>query len=671
MQSKLRLAIIFLSILIPLGLALFVRLNDVPMWHKNKRTFYFGNRPLFSSYDAFLFARYGKEFFNGKYKTGKPDTLRFVPDSVINGTPSYPIPVPMSSFLAGLIAKLKKTHIENVDMYFTPVLASLFVIPFVLYFWIIGLPATGFLGASLGSISLIYLVRTSVLRFDTDSLNLCLPFAFGLFLLLALKSSGKKRLTWLLLAGVFAQLYYWWYSHPGIILLYIFLFLTSAFWTEREKPAKEHLKLALLTVLFFNPWVVYLGIFGLIGKIKTYLLNYFKPAVGAGFPNIFMSISEQKHFNLKTTATLTCGSVLLFAPGFAGTLMIIWKRFKDTLFLLPMFLIGLMALKGGNRFGMYLAPFIGAGIGYLLEGTVELIKKEEKIKNFIKIGGCVVLLALSISLNKESFRYVSTPRLSPGMALDFLIINRITPKNAWIWTWWDYGYAIEYIAERATFHDGGSQGSPKTYFIATSFSTSNPEIAHNVIKAIAHMGVTGIMEKVKEGTEPEKLRNEIFSGKYSQKMKNPVYWLFTEDLIGKFTWINYFGTWDFKAKKGLRNGILRLSGCSIKGKGTLFVCSIGVFNIKTGIWARTDGRKIPIKAFVIKDKKRIVVQKKHPNGVYLEAINTPRGLMLLLMTEQPYRSMFNQMYLLRNYDKRFFELVYDNFPLSVLYRVKD
>ena len=53
-----------------------------------------------------------------------------------------------------------------------------------------------------------------------------------------------------------------------------------------------------------------------------------------------------------------------------------------------------------------------------------------------------------------------------------------------------------------------------------------------------------------------------------------------------------------------------------------------------------------------------------------EGVATSAGLMLFLTAEQPYISMFNQMYILRNYDKRYFELVYDHFPVMVVYKVK-
>ena len=41
------------------------------------------------------------------------------------------------------------------------------------------------------------------------------------------------------------------------------------------------------------------------------------------------------------------------------------------------------------------------------------------------------------------------------------------------------------------------------------------------------------------------------------------------------------------------------------------------------------------------------------------------------MDEESFNTMFNKMFILRDYDKRYFELVRDNFPTAVLYRVKN
>ena len=82
-------------------------------------------------------------------------------------------------------------------------------------------------------------------------------------------------------------------------------------------------------------------------------------------------------------------------------------------------------------------------------------------------------------------------------------------------------------------------------------------------------------------------------------------------------------------------------------------------------------KRAPLKAFVIKRKDQLIRKDYHDAGYYLEGVETKRGLLLYILGEQPFNSLFNQMYILRNYDKRYFDLVYDHFPTMVLYRVRD
>ena len=81
---------------VPLIVGLYIRLDDISVWNKHKEFYYCNDRPLFTSYDAFYYARWGKEFAEGKYKSGDRDSLRCVPDIC-----KYPNPVPLLSVLGG------------------------------------------------------------------------------------------------------------------------------------------------------------------------------------------------------------------------------------------------------------------------------------------------------------------------------------------------------------------------------------------------------------------------------------------------------------------------------------------------------------------------------------------------------------------------------------------
>ncbi len=673
MLDKLKVLIL---LLIPIIVGLYIRFDDLNFWSSHREAFFYKDRPLFTSYDAFFFARWAKEYREGNFKSGEVDPLRFVPDNYIKGKPTYPDPIPMESWLGAKLSSIFNKEVENIALWSTPLLSVFFVVPLFFFFYRLSLPISGFFGSLVGVTSLIYVIRTSVARFDTDSLNLFFPFAIAYCFLEYFRSKGKVRYVWIICAGFLGQLYNWWYSHPGLILVILLTFFIVLVIEEGTHFGKRTLKEVGVLIVAVNPLVIYEGIYNFFGLVKAYLIGFFKPEISGGFPNVFMSISEAKHFDVKQVAVLACGDTLLFFVGIFGFILLTVYKWRRILLVLPIFLIGLMALKGGNRFSMYLAPFVGIGIGYLIDVAVSYIAKSYNMKQkflpLFHIGIAVFLLGVNYFSAKQSYALVARPKITPALEADFIKLSSITPKGSWIWTWWDYGTAIQYLGNRAVFHDGQSQTTPKTYFVATTFSASDPEQAYNTIVGIASVGVTKIYELEKSGEKGEKLRDRVFKGEFLKPLTHPVYWAFTEDEVGKFGWINYFGTWNFELKKGLSSPIYQLRGCNMivqKGKRILKCNGISI-DITTG--KVYQGRKsVPLKKLVVKEKGAIKMKDFNPLGLYVEIINEKQRGYVFLMAQQPFRSMFNQMYILRNYDKRFFELVYDDFPTMVLYRIRD
>ena len=673
MKKLFSLAVFAVLVLIPVTAGLYVRFDDGKVWKAHKERFYFGNRPLFTSYDAFFFARYAREEIEGTYRPGKRDPLRFVPDNFLTDNITYPSTVPMESYVTAKLAKLFKTSIENVAYYLSPVLAVLFAVPFVLYFYRVGFPVAGFGGALLGCVSLLYLIRTSICRFDTDSLNLFFPFTAAYLLFETYKTESRKmRILLLIFSGITLQLFNWWYAHAGLILVIFLAYLVYILALKKLKPSKEDwLNLGLLFV-FSNPLTIIHGIFGLYGNVYSYVYRYFHPAVEGGFPNVQMSIGELKHFNLKLLAETAAGNELILIVGFASFLFLLLKAWRQVILIVPVFLMGLLSFKGANRFSMYLSPFIGAGIGFLVDVLI-LIFKEKGFLGDLREKAAVVLFAVLLTpvfilSNDRSLKFVAFPKITPGLAATFSKLKELTPRNSWIWTWWDYGYAIQYYSNRGVFHDGGSQYSPKTYFVATTFSTASPKVAYNAILAVANLGASGIEKLLKEGKRAQEVRDAIFSGKFSKPLRNPVYWVFTSDEFGKFGWINYFGTWDFNLKRGRRGLLKPLKKCIVIENNVLN-CDNLIFDLNRGE-ILVSQRKIPLKLLVYREKDGLKEKSYHKSGLILEFINDKNPKMAFLEDEQTYRSMFNQMYILRNYDRRYFELVLDWFPTSVVYKVK-
>ena len=658
-------------ILVPIFIALFIRLDDFLAWSESKERFFFDGRPLLASFDAFSYARYAEEYKRGLYKPGETDPLRFFPDNFLDPkVVQYPSVLPMLSWLGAWVSKLQGTYVENVSIWLIPVFSVLFIVPLVLFFWELKLPLSGFSGALLGSISFIYLIRTCICRLDTDSSNLFFPFASAYFFLKAIKANSlTKKTLYSAFAGITLSLFYWWYGHHGLIFVAFLSYIFALFFVKgRNLEHSDYISVAVV-FLTSNPLVLTHGVVDALNVFFRYTTESTGKTSSAGFPNIYASIAELKNFNIETASFLVAGNWFVLIIGAFGALFFFLRCWRTSVLLLPALLPGTLALTGGDRFAMFISPFIGMGLGFMLDLLVISKWKDSDIRALVALMFVPLIILLLCLSNKPSFEYLPRPPITTRIAMDFIKLRKLTPPDAKIWTWWDYGYAINYYAERGTFHDGANQVSPKTYFIATTFSAPSPEQAYNTILAISSIGLVGIQKLLDEGKTPKDLRDEIFQGKHTGTVKHPIYWAFTEDEIPKFFWINYFGTWDFDLKTGRKSHITNLTNC--RGlKKNLLACGEGlIINLNEGIMYQGN-MQVPIKEMVIRDDKRLIRKRYHNIGIYFEVIRKGGRDYIFLLEEQTYESMFNQMYMLRNYEPKYFELVYDDFPAMVLYKVK-
>ncbi|RUM58752.1 MAG: hypothetical protein DSY53_04205 [Persephonella sp.] len=683
MKEKFNLIYLLISLAIPIIIGLFIRFDDIKFWDKYKDKFYLDDgRPILTSIDGYYFARYGKEYKEGIYKAGETDPLRFVPDNInrldnekYDIKIEYPDPIPLESWIGGILSKITNLPIENIAFYLTPILAVLVVIPVVLIFRnIFNLYITGYLGALTTVLSLTYLSRTSVARFDTDSLNLFFPFMIAFFLLKVLDESRKKlKYLYSFLAGIFLYLYYWWYGHSDLVFVIFSVYVVVLIVSKFKNINKTDLISLLIIFLLANPLVLLQGMNPFISKLINFSIYYVSNA--NLYPTAYTSIAELTNYPIDKLAEITIGNIVLFFIGIIGSIFFFVKNWKRALLILPLFLIGLMAFKNGHRFVMYLAPFIGIGLGFIFDFLITFFREEKRRKVLVVLTILLTIFTPTLALN--SIKHVETPKLKKEYIEAFEYFKNNTPKNSWIWSWWDFGYAIQFYSERPTFMDGGgTQNTPKMYYVAYSYITYSPEEAYNTIMSISSVGIETLEYLRKEkNISVEKIVKDVREGKFIKNINTNVYWLFTSDQIGKYFWIHYFGSWDFKARKGIHKKINILKGCKSITldklscyKGAMRIdLNKGEILIRGGV---LDTVK-KIKFIVIKNNQTYEVLPKNVDGLVLEIVSDKNNnTLFLLMDEESYNSMLNKMFILRDFDKRYFELVRDDFPNSVIYRLK-
>ncbi|NPB04942.1 MAG: hypothetical protein GXO08_00955 [Aquificae bacterium] len=670
-------------IVVAFGLSLWARYEPLKVWNANKEQFFVGERPIFTAYDAYYYARLADDYRLGVFEPGGTDRLRFVPDYK-----TYPAVIPFYSWLFAQLSALFKKPVENLALWLVPVLASAVVIPLVLLFWRAGLPLTGFAAALFGSLALIYVVRTSLARLDTDSIVLFSLFALPMAAYLFAESSGRKKYLFLLLVAFFSNLFYWGYLHPDLnfalwvsSLLFLFFPYLKDLLSERRllKPQRELLIDAALLTVAFNPFILLKGVQGILDRLARYVFEFGTPLTG-NFPNVQISISELQKLGLSQVAKMTVGNELALFVGAFGLLAFAVLRLRLFLLLLPVLLMGLLAFKGASRFAMFLAPFLGLGIGFLLDLIWSKVKDrlDDKVR-WPVFGALALALVLSaVLLNRKSFEFVPKPIMTPAIASAFIEVGKTSPPEAWVLTWWDYGYAIQYYARRATFHDGGSQLSPKTYFVALAFTTDNATEAVNVSKTLTVCGAKCIKRLLKEGYTAEEIKEMFASGKLLKNatVSRPVYWVFTSDLIGKFYWISYFGTWDFKTLKGrhlfISPSVCRGSGptkLTCRNPGASFEVDLTKMKVRF-----PNGLTVPLKYFATRTPQNLEV-KKNPYALYgyaLELVYTyaPNVYAWYFMPDRSFVTMFNQLYMLRNDEIKSFNRTKERFPDYVFYLLR-
>ena len=180
-------------------------------------------------------------------------------------------------------------------------------------------------------------------------------------------------------------------------------------------------------------------------------------------------------------------------------------------------------------------------------------------------------------------------------------------------------------------------------------------------------------------------------GNFSKPIKRPVYWVFTQDLIYKFPWIYFFGSYNFNTKEGKHIEILQGVKCISNGNDIL-TCGVAaspqgidvvrmdlssglLYVLKTAPGSTLkkslgiEGNLTNIAYFYFKTPFGLKVNHYHDKGVVVEVITSKKGNYIFFFPYKVGMSMFNQMYLLRNYDKRYFKLVLDDFPVTVIYKV--
>ena len=671
-HSKFVLIIYIVAALTAFAVSVNGRYNQYDFWKEYKNEFFYNNTPMMTTLDAYKYIRHAKEINNNEYVPGGNDVKIFYPE----GVPFYD-PAPLLSVMLAKLHNITGYDYYNIAINMVPWLSSIFILVLCAYFYIIGYPAIGIVAGLLTSFSAIFMSRTSIGRFDTDGGNMFFLFLAALFIFLA-SNAKKERILYIYsaLLGITILGFQHFYNHILFNLVFFLMFIFSLF---INKISYRNILIAAATyVITSNPVAFIMSLNSLIGSMAVYIP--FLPnnlEATSPIPWVYNTISEAASQPFSGIVSLTTSNPVTFIAGLAFGIVFLIANIKKTIGLLPIFAMGLMVFISSARFAMFLMPFIAIGYGYIIYIISNYIiekfgKNIEKRIDFTKALMPLVLSFFMLSIlfgsNQTAYSLVPQPSINTNIYKDISNLKNILPDNSTIYTWWDYGLAITDITEFPVYHSGMSQSTPKTWMIARSF-TSNQQTLHNIASYIEQGGYEEVMSMFDNKSSVSDVENTMDNFSKGPKNDNN-YILFTYDMVQKYSALSYFSKKD--------DGIIQI--ICVEQNSNVLMCQHQLdagnrfdikFDVSQGIFYMGDNA-VPVSSIIYTNKGKNINTKTFSLTKGLNAIIEKENNVaaVYIVSSDVANSSFVQLFLLKDYNPELFELVYDNYPYSTVYRLK-
>ena len=247
-------------------------------------------------------------------------------------------------------------------------------------------------------------------------------------------------------------------------------------------------------------------------------------------------------------------------------------------------------------------------------------------------------------------------------------MEQVTLTNdAVVATWWDYGYMSMFINQMPTFHDGGSQTSTSTFFIANSLLSTSQERAADRLDQLKKSGGNGVIKSlVGKGRADD-----------SEARDRALFLILTKDMSNWIPSISAIGRWDiFTGKPKPLGGVpadyqltYEKLSCQQGTRENQVICNGVPVDVRTG---RFGNQAILDGMAIARDGRQLSGQKfkNASSPLMMHSEIGERGKANMLIHRDLYFSVFHQLFHAGRHDERYFELVYDDYPDVRVFRVK-
>jgi dolichyl-diphosphooligosaccharide--protein glycosyltransferase len=247
-------------------------------------------------------------------------------------------------------------------------------------------------------------IRTALGRIDTDAFILFFFFLASVCLLFVIQ---VKRFALQALYAVALGFTLWgltaWYARPGFIVVYVGVLVLGC--VLYRINWKRIICLSVLVLLCAGPSHSLKSIKSVEVFLKRYQLvlnglpNHLFKGIGVNaayaaqasepkkevvekvkFKHTYSTISEQSRYSPWRLMQLISRNPFLAGLGFILSVLLFIFHFRLFLPLLPIFALGLLSFVSGKRFLIYLGPFVGLGLAFLLNFLFVVLQKYERKK---------------------------------------------------------------------------------------------------------------------------------------------------------------------------------------------------------------------------------------------------------------------------------------------------
>lgn len=288
--------------------------------------------------------------------------------------------------------------------------------------------------------------------------------------------------------------------------------------------------------------------------------------------------------------------------GLLGFFWLVYKK-PAVIFLMPLLALALASQKLGGRMVMFGAPVVALGLAVPAARFAIHIARGKK-KTLAAPLCCVVLTGFMVCPFLDMIPALSQgPSLNRRHAQALTRAREITPKDAMLWLWWDFGYAAHYFARRQTICDGARHGGPSLYLPAAIYATDNARFGRQLVARAALSGPeAGDFFKGLDAEKAQALLEKLRQGDTPLvKSAGRQYVIASFETLRLGFWISNYGSWNFVERRGgggalsilpqalsyrLNAGEVRLD----EGGNIIFPTSISVFE-STGLVSKNYVRE--------------------------------------------------------------------------------